>query len=65
MTMTSMQYIPVRMKNQKKENHKKNGNQGRKNMKVFYKINVKDSVDLTNTPHEEEYTDENYESVEE
>ena len=35
-----------------------------KNMKVFYKLNVNDKVDLANTPHEEEYADENYESVE-
>ena len=34
-------------------------------MRVFYKLSVKDNVDLTNTPHEEEYTDENYELVEE
>ena len=26
---------------------------------------MKDNVDLSNVPHEEEYTDENYESVEE
>ena len=36
-----------------------------KNMRVFYKLNVKDNVNLTNTPHEEEYMYENYESVEE
>ena len=36
-----------------------------KNMRVFYKLNVKDNSDLTNTPCEEEYTDENYKSVEE
>ena len=36
-----------------------------KNMRVFYKLNVKDNIDVTTTPHEEEYTDENYESVEE
>ena len=36
-----------------------------KNMWVFYKLNVKDNVDLSNTLHEEEYTDENYESIEE
>ena len=34
-------------------------------MRVFYKLNVKDNVDLTNTLQKEEYTDENYESVEE
>ena len=36
-----------------------------KNKRVFYKLNVKDNIVLTNTPHAEEYTDENYESVEE
>ena len=36
-----------------------------KNMRVFYKLNIKQNVYLTNTPHEEEFTDENYESVEE
>ena len=36
-----------------------------KNMRVFYKLNVKDKVDLTNTPHEVEYMDEKYESIEE
>ena len=34
------------------------------NMRVFYKLNINDKVDLTNTPHKEEYTDKNYESVE-
>ena len=34
-------------------------------MRVFYKLNIKENIDLTNTPHEEEFTDENYESVEE
>ena len=37
----------------------------KKNMRVFYKLNIKDDIDVTTTPHEEEYTDENYESVEE
>ena len=36
-----------------------------KGMRVFYKLNVKDNVDLANTPHEKEYTDENYKLVEE
>ena len=36
-----------------------------KNMRVFYKLNVKDSLDFTNIACEEEYTDENYESIEE
>ena len=34
-------------------------------MRVFYKLNVKDNIDVATIPHEEEYTDENYESVEE
>ena len=37
----------------------------RKEYEGFYKLNVKDNIDLTNTPQEEEYTDENYESVKE
>ena len=37
----------------------------KKNMRVFYKLNLKENVDLSNTPHKEEYTDENYESIEE
>ena len=36
-----------------------------KNMRVFYKLNVKDNIDLANTPCEEEYMDDNYESVKE
>ena len=36
-----------------------------KNMRIFHKLNVKDNVDLANTPCQEEYTNENYESVEE
>ena len=36
-----------------------------KNMHVFYKLNIKDNVDLSNVPHEEEYMDENYEPIEE
>ena len=34
-----------------------------KNMHIFYKLNIKDNVDLSNAPHEEKYTDENYESI--
>ena len=34
-------------------------------MHVFYRLNIKDNVDLSNIPHEEEYTDENYKSIEE
>ena len=34
-------------------------------MHIFYKLNIKDNVYLSNTPHEEEYTDEHYESIEE
>ena len=36
-----------------------------KNMRVFYKLNLKDNVDLSNIPYKEEYTDENCESIEE
>ena len=36
-----------------------------KNMHVFYKLNIKDNIDLSNMPHEEVYIDENYESIEE
>ena len=35
-----------------------------KNMRGFYKLNINEKVDLTDTPHEEEYSDENYEPVE-
>ena len=35
-----------------------------KNMRVFYKLNVKENVDITSTPCEEEYDEQNYESVE-
>ena len=31
----------------------------------FYKLNIKDNVDLSNVPHEEECTDKNYKSIEE
>ena len=31
-----------------------------KNMRVFYKLNVKDNIDITTTPDEEEYDDQNY-----
>ena len=37
-----------------------------KNMRVFYKLNVKENINITATPlHEEEYDEQNYESVEE
>ena len=34
-------------------------------MRVFYKLNVKENGDVTSTPHEEEFDEWNYESVEE
>ena len=34
-----------------------------KNMKVFYKLNVNDNTNVTSTPHEEEYDDQNYEAI--
>ena len=36
-----------------------------KYMQVFYKLNIKENVDVTSTPQEEEYDEQNYESVEE
>ena len=36
-----------------------------KNMRVFYKLNVTENVDVTSTPHEEVFDEQNYESVEE
>ena len=36
-----------------------------KNMQVFYKLNVKENVDVTSTPHEEEYDEQIYGSMEE
>ena len=36
-----------------------------KNMRVFSKLNVKKNVDITSTPHEEEYDEQKYKSVEE
>ena len=32
-------------------------------MKVFYKLNVNDNTNITSTPHEEEYDDQNYEVI--
>ena len=34
-------------------------------MRVFYKLNVKENVDITTTPCEEEYDDQNYELIKE
>ena len=37
-----------------------------KNMRVFYRLKINDeNNDISNLPHEDEYNDENYESVEE
>ena len=35
-----------------------------KNIKILYKLNVNDNTDVTSTPHEEEYSDQNYEVIE-
>ena len=35
-----------------------------KNMKIFYKLNVNDNTNVTSTPHEEEFSDQNYEVIE-
>ena len=35
-----------------------------KNMKVFYKLNVNDNTNVTSTPCEEEFSDQNYEPIE-
>ena len=50
---------------EKKESHLEYKEPREKNMRVFYKLNIKENIDLRNTPHEEEYADENYESIEE
>ena len=34
------------------------------NMKIFYKLNVNDNTNITSTPHEEEFSDQNYEMIE-
>ena len=36
-----------------------------KNMHVFYKLNINENGDVMSIPHEEEFDDKNYESVEE
>ena len=33
-------------------------------MKIFYKLNVNDHTDVTSTPHEEEFSNQNYEAIE-
>ena len=35
-----------------------------KNMKIFYKLNVNNNANVTYTPGEEEYSDQNYETIE-
>ena len=35
-----------------------------KNMQVFYKLNIKDNVNVTSNPHKEEFSDQNYEVIE-
>ena len=34
-------------------------------MRVFYKLNIKDNINITTTPYVEEYNELNYKSVEE
>ena len=36
-----------------------------KNMRVFYKLNMKENINITSTPPKKEYDEQNYESVEE
>ena len=33
-------------------------------MRAFYKLNIDENTDITSTPHEEEYNEQNYESIE-
>ena len=35
-----------------------------KNMKIFYKLNVNNNANITSTLHEEEFSDQNYEAIE-
>ena len=35
-----------------------------KNMKIFYKLNINDNTNITSTPHEGEFSDQNYEAIE-
>ena len=35
-----------------------------KNMRVFYKLNVNDNTNVTSTPYEKEFNDQNYEVIE-
>ena len=35
-----------------------------KNMKIFHKLNVNDNANITSTPHEEEFSDQNHEVIE-
>ena len=34
-----------------------------KNMKIFYKLNVNENTNITSTPFEEEFSDQNYEVI--
>ena len=33
-------------------------------MKIFYKLNIDDNTNIASTPHEEEFSDQNYEAIE-
>ena len=35
-----------------------------KNLKIFYKLNVNNNTNIRSTPHEEEFSDQNYEVIE-
>ena len=35
-----------------------------KNMKIFHKLNVNDNTNIVSTPHEEEFSNQNYEAIE-
>ena len=50
---------------EKKDAQKEDKEPRERNKRVFYKLNIKENIDLSNTPHEEEYTNENFESIEE
>ena len=49
-------------KPKEKETQEENSPQ-EKNMRIFYKLNVKENVNITSTPCKEEYGEKNYESI--
>ena len=46
------------------EQHRKNKNPRKKNMRVFYKLNVNENTNVTSAPHKEEYDDQNHIAIE-